>query len=91
MRIREPDALSRDAAAARAAGLSYGKYKALQNEAGEHKIDPKREKVPVDVKVCPVCGCLFLPRHKNKIYCDDVCKSRATEARRRERNREAEK
>ena len=84
-RKREPDQLDKDVAAADAAGMSYGRYKALQNEEAERRIDPAEEKVPENVKICPWCGVLFVPRFKLRVYCSDKCKGRATEARRRER------
>ena len=76
----EPSKLSQDAAAARAAGTSYGKWKALQ---GEQPIVPGKKSVPPGYKVCVHCGKLFLALGTTKLYCDASCSQRARNARRR--------
>ena len=58
------DNLSRDAAAARAAGMTYGKWKAMQEPV---KIVPKKEKKPV----CLNCGAPLTGQQKK--YCCNEC------------------
>lgn len=66
--------LSADIAAARAAGMSYGKYKVLHPcvEIEEPKPEPvpgkEAKKIP-----CAFCGELFAPWHGRK-YCSDACR-----------------
>lgn len=66
--------LSQDVAAARSAGLSYGKWKALQNE---EQIKPK--KVPVELprlkRTCEHCGKVFYKEdRKAKRFCCVSCR-----------------
>lgn len=62
------DKLIKEAAEAKAAGLSYGKWKALQPE-------PEPVVVPEGMTACAYCGKLF-PTHRNKKYCDSVCNNK---------------
>lgn len=73
------DKLSRDAAAAWAAGLSYGKWKALQEEKArdlEHRaqeIAYGQEKR----KNCIVCGRPIPAKARRRLYCGEQCVARA--------------
>lgn len=80
-RKKKPDKLAQDAAAARAAGMSYGKWKALQSE-------PVKEKkgIPEGWLVCKYCGKPFKPKVKrNQIYCEAYCQAEAQKERDRQR------
>ena len=67
---KEPDKLARDAAAALAAGMSYGKWKALQdNPVPQKKVDG----IPEGWKACKRCGKLFKPKAKTQKYCEALC------------------
>ena len=71
------DNLSRDAAAARAAGMTYGRWKALQDE------QPKAEKgLPDGWKECAFCGKPF-KQNLNQKYCDILCSKRAYRAKKK--------
>ena len=70
----EPDKLAQDAAAALAAGMSYGKWKAKQNPVKIYK--------PQDLqpgwKLCAWCGRPFkLKNNKNQLYCEIYCQKTA--------------
>ena len=93
---KEPETqLEKDIAAAKAAGMSYGQYKALnpstvppkpkQEEAEDEQAvlytRPRAENKKVHTKTCPVCGQEFTTRNGKRIYCDDKCKDRAQKAR----------
>lgn len=91
---RKPkDNLALDAMDARAAGMTYGKWKAQHphtkaaNEARLAK--PKRADQPSVQKVhegiCPVCGEKFTTIVKNKKYCSDDCKAKMEGAKYRAR------
>ena len=86
-RKREMDQLAKDAAAARAAGMSYGKWKALQEPVVEEA--PKVVEIPEGWKRCPHCGKIFKPApRKAKKYCEPLCQMAAARARDREERRE---
>lgn len=73
---KKPDKLAQDVAAAMAAGMSYGKWKALQG------IPARAETVkgmPEGWKKCPWCGVIFKP-HVNQKYCDIQCQRTAQRA-----------
>ena len=61
--------ISRDAKAARAAGMSYGKWKILHPKTAEKKV----EKKPKYHRVCPECGTEFYTDRADKVYCDPEC------------------
>ena len=67
------DNLARNAMLARQAGMSYGKWKAMQ------QIVPITEKkASKDLKVCPWCGEKFTqPTKRNQIYCNVLCQQQA--------------
>lgn len=80
---KEPDNLAQDAAAARAAGMSYGKWKGLQTPA---KIEKKE--IPEGWKRCAYCGKPFKPKSKqNQKYCESYCGQRARAERDRQKAR----
>lgn len=70
---KAPDKLAQDAAAALAAGMSYGKWKAMQDPVKIEK--PKLDEVPEGWRKCKRCGEPFKPNKygRNQIYCDIVC------------------
>lgn len=81
MNKKEPDKLAKDAAAARAANMSYGKWKAMQEP-----VKPATRKIEKKTGVCAWCGKTFIQAHSNKKkYCDDYCRYEATVE--RERNK----
>ncbi len=65
----EQDKLISEAAQAKAAGLSYGKWKALQP-------NPEPAVIPEGWRACDYCGGLFVA-HRNKKYCGSVCSGKA--------------
>ena len=71
------DKLAWENAQALAAGMSYGKWKAMQ--------DPVRieKKTPEGWMKCRYCGKEFPPK-TSKIYCDDYCRYMATKDRYKE-------
>lgn len=78
---KEMDKLAQDAAAALAANMSYGKYKAMQNPV---KIE--KPALRAGWKICPWCGTPFkLKNNRVKIYCDIICQKAAQGARERQR------
>jgi hypothetical protein len=83
MARRKEDKLAKDVAAAKAAGMSYGKWRAmrwLQGDVEEIKAPVK----PKGLKECPWCGTLFKPK-RNQQYCDFNCQRAAQEDRMRVR------
>lgn len=68
------DRLARNAMLARQAGMTYGKWKAMQYVPPKPeepvKVEPRNE---FEVK-CQNCGKLFLKKnHRKKLYCDELC------------------
>lgn len=79
---KEPDKLAQDAAAALAAGMSYGKWKAMQ---GNPVVIKKPDIVPDGWLVCNYCGKAFKPKTKRKqLYCEPICQAAASRERCRE-------
>lgn len=88
------DNLALDAADALAAGMSYGKYKALHprtaetNEARlaqkpkrqEHPPQQKTRIRPAYVKTCPTCLKEFTTTTKLRRYCSEACKKKKENA-----------
>ena len=66
---KEPDKLAQDAAAALAAGMSYGRWKALQENPVPEK---KEDGLPEGWKLCKRCGKPFKAR-KTQVYCEISC------------------
>ena len=83
MARKEPDKLARDAAAALAAGMTYGKWKAMQ---GPFEIKPETG-LPKGWKKCVWCNTPFKP-HPNQIYCDWRCQRQAQKAKERQKAKE---
>lgn len=71
----KPDKLARENAQALAAGMSYGKWKALQPVT---PIKPKRPAEAYIERVCVQCGCTFVCYNKKeRKYCGDRCRNKA--------------
>ena len=82
---KEMDKLSQDAAAAKAANMSYGNWKAMQ----ERHIPKKEPKIPEGWLVCQYCGKPFKPKTKRKqFYCEVGCQKAAQIERDKEKNKE---
>lgn len=82
-----PDKLSQDAAAALAAGLTYGKWMAKQSPITVEKKPQEPQ------KVCQYCGGPIIDicmdkRGKKRKYCSVACMQAAARARKREAERE---
>lgn len=65
---KEMDQLTKDCIAARKAGLSYGKWKALQAPQ-----KPKKEKEKHSDKFCRVCGAMIPKTSKRMAFCSYDC------------------
>lgn len=63
------DNLARDAMLAREAGMTYGRWKAMQKPA-----KPVKKEIPEGWKECPQCGKLFKAAQKKK-YCNIECRT----------------
>lgn len=70
------DKLAKDAAAAIAAGMTYGKYMA----AREKEVAQEHEQHPELYSKCEHCGTQFLKK-KNKRFCCDHCRDLAYQER----------
>lgn len=84
--------LAEDARAAQMAGMSYGKYVALNGTSAARKRKAGIEVMPVNAVVkrtCPHCGMEFIPGRVNQIYCGYDCKTIEDNKRRLKRMREA--
>lgn len=88
-RRRPKDNLALDAMDARAAGMTYGKWKAQHpetKEANESRLSqpaPKRaysETPKVYEFTCRGCGKKFTTQNKQRRYCDDHCKEKKDKA-----------
>jgi hypothetical protein len=78
-RKKEPDKLAQDAAAALAAGMSYGKWKAMQEPV---KIEKKAEEIPEGWLICKQCGKPFKPKtYRKQKYCEMSCQQAAQKER----------
>lgn len=79
------DKLSQDAAAALAAGMSYGKWKGLQYEKAK-EAQSREKKIPDGWLICQHCGKPFKPKTKRRqYYCEAVCQMEAQRQRDREK------
>lgn len=74
-KAKEPDQLAQDAASAKAAGLSYGKWKAMQGVTIKKSTD-----LPEGWKRCEWCNTPFKAK-KNQRFCGAVCQKYAQIAR----------
>lgn len=80
---KQPDKLAQEVAAARSAGMSYGKWKGLQP-----RVKIETQEIPEGWKCCAYCGKPFKPKTKQKQkYCDSVCGNRARAERDRQNAR----
>ena len=70
MAKKEPDNLSQDAAAARAAGMSYGKWKGLQPVV---PVEPKMVPGYYTGNVCNYCGNRFYSSDRKQKSCSRKC------------------
>lgn len=82
---KEMDNLAKDAAAALAAGMSYGKWKALHPKTDA--AEPQDEEIPYGWKMCKYCGKYFKSRKPGQRYCDIQCQMAAQRIRDREYKR----
>ena len=62
------DNLARNAMLAKEAGLSYGKWKAMQPI-----VEIKKPEIPEGAKKCVGCGKAFVGRNPKQKYCDVTC------------------
>ena len=70
---KEPDKLAQDVSKAIAAGMSYGKWKAMQDNPVKVK-----EGIPEGWLVCQYCGKPFKPKTKRRqFYCEAGCQVQA--------------
>ena len=82
-KVKEPDKLAQDAAAALAAGMSYGKWKALQSQP----VAVEKE-IPEGWAVCQWCGKPFkLKTKRPRKYCDYACYEQAYNAKKRQQKK----
>ena len=70
-RPKKIDHLALEAARAKEANMSYGKYKALQYEKSQN--DPKPTPKKKELPRCLFCGNEIINKRKNTKYCDFVC------------------
>lgn len=75
MANEKPDRLALDAAKAKAAGLSYGKWRAMQ------PVKETADEIPKNMKKCLYCEKAFVPKKGNQKYCCIYCQKEATKDR----------
>ena len=80
---KEPDKLALDAAAALAAGMTYGKWKAMQSN-----LVTIEKKIPDGWIACQYCGKPFKPRTRTHRYCEFGCREQDYNERMRKKNTE---
>ncbi len=71
------DRLARNAMLARQAGMTYGKWKAMQP-----RVEVKKPAIPDGWRPCVHCGKAFKGKN-GKRFCDDACRRTAYEKRKR--------
>lgn len=82
----EIDKLAQDAAAARAAGMSYGKWKAMLPVVPIEPKPPLKSFAEIEY-VCEQCGCRFFRYdHIMVKYCGERCRNAAYREKRKERS-----
>ena len=80
---KQPDKLAQDAAAAKAANMSYGNWKAMQT----NPVKTKNE-IPDGWRVCQYCGKPYKPKTKRpQLYCEAYCGNLARRERERKKGR----
>lgn len=83
-RKKKPDKLSQEVAQALACGMSYGKWKAMQDPV---KIE-KKDVVPDGWRVCEWCKKPFKPTTRRyQAYCEPYCRNEAYKEKMREKKR----
>lgn len=81
-RPKPKDNLALDVLDAEAAGMSYGKYKALHpstKDTNEARLEMfKKHMAPAKTKekICTVCGKAFIARFSACKYCSEACKEK---------------
>ena len=77
-KYKEPDRLSRESSMALAAGMSYGKWKALQSIIYLHTDNIPKDEIPNGrTRACQTCGILFSLTSRGtgvKKFCSDDCR-----------------
>ena len=73
MAKKEPDKLAQEVHQALAAGMSYGKWKAMQEPV---KIEPKNLPIGIETKTCAYCGAEFYSEDPRKKYCGIRCRQK---------------
>lgn len=68
----EPDKLAREVSQAIAAGMSYGKWKAMQP-----RVEKKEQDIPDGWKACEHCGKPFKAKYGGKRFCGAECREEA--------------
>lgn len=84
MKTEKTDKLSQEVSMAIAAGMSYGKWKAMQPE----KTTKAVKKIPEGMKECPHCGKLFTPHNGKHKFCEPYCRIEASYEKQREQKKE---
>ena len=85
----EPDKLAQEVSQAIAAGMSYGKWKAMQPRA---EIPIKPPVTAFKELTCAFCGSKFVDGCNRRLkYCGDRCKARAAAQRAYEKKEQAAK
>lgn len=83
---KKTDALAMDAVKAKKAGMSYGRWKAMQT------VVEKPKGIPDGWKVCEYCGKPFKPKNKRpRKYCELFCQQQASWERERLKKEERKK
>ena len=87
MAKKEMDQLTKDCIAARKAGMTYGRWKAMQDKP---VVIEKKEETPEGWKTCLRCGKPFKASKygKGQKYCEYECQRAAQSERKREKMRE---
>lgn len=69
---KEMDKLAYENHLALAAGMSYGKWKAMQDPV---KIEKKPGPFKIQTRICAYCGCEYVPtNNRNRAYCGARCR-----------------
>lgn len=83
---KEMDNLAKDVAAALAAGMSYGRWKALNPYTKDQEEEPA---VPEGLLICKRCGKPFKPKsYRKQVYCEYECQQAAIKERDNTRRKE---
>ena len=86
---KEMDKLSQEVSMALASGMSYGKWKALQEPV---KIEPKQPKEYFIRRICVVCKSEFISfDNRNRVVCGEKCRKLLPSERQRQKQLERKK